>query len=238
MVSREYYRCISMLPLWFRANSGLSWPLQASSGGATKLGCRPQRRVRWDGAFVSTLLPWLRANSVAFRCCRCGFARIPASRGFFRPLVGGPLADRNGARGTGPNSVAFRCSCCGSSSRGFSDRNGARSGTGPWFRRSRMWFRANYVAFRCSRCGFARIPLRFDAPAVVSREFRCILMLPLWFRANSSLSWRLQTFSGGVTSLRLLTATARAVGRGLGFDAPAVVSRELRCVSMRRCGFA
>ena len=31
------------------------------------------------------------ANSVAFRCSRCGFARIPASRGLFRPLLGGPL---------------------------------------------------------------------------------------------------------------------------------------------------
>ena len=41
-------------------------------------------------------------------------------------------------------------------------RNGARGGgAGPWFRRS--------------RCGFARIPLRFDAPAVVSREFRPLL---------------------------------------------------------------
>ena len=27
--------------------------------------------------------------------------------------------------------------------------------------------------------------LRFDAPAVVSREFRCVSMLPLWFRAIS-----------------------------------------------------
>ena len=104
------------------------------------------------------------------------------------------------------------------------DRNGARGGgTGPWFRRS--------------RCGFSRIPLRFDAPAVVSREFRCISMFPLWFRANSGLSWPLQAFSGG--PLRLPTATARAVRRGLGFDAPAVVSREFRCVSMLpRCGFA
>ena len=41
-------------------------------------------------------------------------------------------------------------------------RNGARGGgAGPWFRRS--------------RCGFARIPLRFDAPAVVSREFLPLL---------------------------------------------------------------
>ena len=66
------------------------------------------------------------------------------------------------------------------------DRNGVRGGvTGPWFRRS--------------RCGFARIPLRFDAPAVVSREFRCISTLPLWFRANSGLSWPLQASSGGAT---------------------------------------
>ena len=77
-----------------------------------------------------------------------------------------------------------------------------------------LWFRANSVAFRCSRCGFARTPLHFDAPAVVSRESRG-LFRPLL---------------GG--SLRLPTATAHAVGRGLGFDAPAVVSREFRCVSM------
>ena len=67
----------------------------------------------------------------------------------------------------------------------------------------------NSVAFRCSRCGFARIPLHFDAPAVVSRDFRPLL-----------------------GPLRSPTATARAVRRGLGFDAPAVVSREFRCVSM------
>ena len=114
-------------------------------------------------------------------------------------------------------------------------RNGARGGgAGPSFRRS--------------RCGFARIPLRFDAhavisrefrpllassggghldtgrglrfdaPAVVPREFRCVSMLPLWFRAHSG--------------LRLRAATARAVRRGLRFDAPAVVSRKFRCVSM------
>ena len=38
-----------------------------------------------------------------------------------------------------------------------------------------LWFRANSVAFRRSRCGFARIPLRFDTPAVVSREFQPLL---------------------------------------------------------------
>ena len=66
------------------------------------------------------------------------------------------------------------------------DRNGARGGgTGPWFRRS--------------RCGFARSPLRFDAPTVVSCESRCISMLPVWFRANSGLSWSLQASSGGAT---------------------------------------
>ena len=83
-----------------------------------------------------------------------------------------------------------------------------------------MWFRANSVAFRRSRCGFARIPLRFDAPAVVSCEFRPLL-------ACSGLFWPLL---GG--SLRLQAATAHAVGRGLRFDTPAVVSREFRCVSM------
>ena len=83
-------------------------------------------------------------------------------------------------------------------------RNGARGGgAGPSFRRCRF--------------GFARIPLRFDAPAVVSREFR-------------------------PGPLRLRAATAHAVGRGLRFDAPAVVLREFRCVStpavFSRCGFA
>ena len=80
-----------------------------------------------------------------------------------------------------------------------------------------LWFRANSVAFRCARCGFARIPLHFDAPPVVSREFRPLV-------ASSGLFW------GG--PLRLPTATVRAVRRGLGFDAPAVVSREFCCVSM------
>ena len=74
VVSCEF-RCVSMLPLWFRANSGLSWPLQASSGGATySIGCRPQRRTRWGGPFVSRLPLRFRANSVAFRRSRCGFA--------------------------------------------------------------------------------------------------------------------------------------------------------------------
>ena len=68
----------------------------------------------------------------------------------------------------------------------FRVNNGARGGTGPWFRRS--------------RCGFARIPLRFDAPAVVSREFRCISMLLLWFRANSGLLWHLREFRPLVAS--------------------------------------
>ena len=48
-----------------------------------------------------------------------------------------------------------------------------------------LWFRTNSVAFRRFRCGFARIKLRFDAPAVVSRDFRGVSTLPLWFRANS-----------------------------------------------------
>ena len=95
-------------------------------------------------------------------------------------------------------------------------RNGARGGgAGPWFRRF--------------RCGFTRIPLRFDAPAVVSREFRPLL-------ACSGL------ICGGPLGLR--AATVHAVGWGLRFDAPAVVSqefryvpvvsREFRCVSIAR----
>ena len=58
----------------------------------------------------------------------------------------------------------------------------------------------------------AATALRFDVPAVVSREFR-----------------PLEASTGG--PLRLRAATAHAVGRGLRFDAPAVVSRESRCVS-------
>ena len=86
--------------------------------------------------------------------------------------------------------------------------------------------------------------LGFDAPAVVSRDFRCVSMLPLWFRANS-VAFRCShcgfariPASRGLFRpllgwpLRLPTATARAVGRGLGSDARAVVSREFRCVSM------
>ena len=113
---------------------------------------------------VSTLPLWFRANSVAFRCSRCGFARIPASSGVFWPLL-----------------------------------QGGRLGCGP--QRRTRWggafvstLGANSIAFRRSRCGFARIPLRFDAPAlplrfdapaVVSREFRCVATLTLWFHANS-----------------------------------------------------
>ena len=116
-------------------------------------------------------------------------------------------------------------------------RNGARGGAGPSFRRS--------------RCGFARIQLRFDAPAVVSREFRCVSTLPLWFRANS-VAFRCSGCGfarSGVLwpllgePLRLRAATAHAVGRPgpsfrrsrysfaripLRFDAPAVVSREFQ----------
>ena len=58
--------------------------------------------------------------------------------------------------------------------------------------------------FRRTRCGFSRITFYFDAPAVVSHEFRCISMLRLWFRANSGLA-----SSGG--PLRLPTAMVRAV---------------------------
>ena len=74
------------------------------------------------------------------------------------------------------------------------DRNGARGGgTGPWFRRS--------------RCGFARIPLRFDAPAVVSREsvaFRCC---PCGFARIPASRGLFRPLLGG--PLRLPTATAR-----------------------------
>ena len=98
----------------------------------------------------------------------------------------------------------------------------------------RTWFRANSLAFRRSRRGFARIPMRFDAPAVVSRKFFCVSTLPLWFRANSHafrrsrrgfapiplrldapavLFWPALASSGG--PLRLRATTAHAVGRDL-----------------------
>ena len=200
-----------MLPLWFRANSGLFRPLL---GGPLRLLTATARAVGrglgFDAPAVVSrefrcvlMLPlWFRVNSVAFRCSCCGFARIPASRGIFANsgLLLPKQCLHNGV-------LTFRVKEL------VADRNGARGGgTGPWFRRS--------------RCGFARIPLRFDAAAVV---------------------WPVL---GG--PFRLPTATARAVGRGLGFDAPAVVSREFRCVSMlplwfransvafrcSRCGFA
>ena len=203
VVSREF-RCVSMLPLWFRANSGLFWRVLASSGlfWGGRLGCRPQRRTRWGGAFVSTVPLWFRANSVAFRRCRCGFARIPLR--FDAPAV---------------VSREFRplLACSGLFwPRSSGGANGARGGAGPSFRRSRCGFARIPLHFDASRCGFARIPLHFDAPAVVSREFRPRLGGPL----------------------RLQAATAHAVGRGLRFDAPAVVSREFRCVRRSRCGFA
>ena len=166
--SREF-RCVSTLPLWFRANSvafrcspcgfaripassGVLWPLLASSVLGGRLGCGPQRHTRWGGAFVSTVSREFRCIStlplwfrVAFRRSRCGFARIPASSGLLWPL----------------------------------------------------WLRSA-TAHAVGR------GLRFNAPAVVSREFRCVSTLPLWFRANSvlwlransGLFWRVLASSG------------------------------------------
>ena len=74
-----------------------------------------------------------------------------------------------------------------------------------------LWFRANCLAFRRSRCGFVRIPLCFDAFAMVSCEFR----LPLRPSLASDRS----------------TAHA-AMGRDLRFDAPVEVSLEFPYVSM------
>ena len=134
-VSREF-RCISM--------PGLFW------GG--HLGCRPQRRKRWDGSLVSTLPLWFRANSVAFGCSRCGFVRIPL------PFDAHAMASRE--LRLVASSGLFWGGHVGCRPRGE---------TGPWF------------------------------PAVVSHEFCCVSMLPLWFRANSGLSWPLQASSGGAT---------------------------------------
>ena len=288
-----------MLPLWFRVNSGLFWRVLASSWGR-RLGCRPQRRTRWGGAFVSTL--WFRANSVAFRCSRCGFARFPASSGVFQPLLAGPLRLQAAAPvevvsrefpcvSTLPlwfrtNSglfwpllgalVAGRNCCCGlariplhfeistlplwfransglfSPLLGGAMRAAHAVGRGLAFVSTLpLWFRANSVAFRRSRCGFTRIPLRFDVSAVVSREVRLLLAsggrlgcgpqrrtrwcgafvstLPLWFRVNSCLFWRVLTFSGAP----LLGCEFRCVSMlPLWFRADSVA---FRC---SRCGFA
>ena len=168
------------------------WGFYVCSKG---IGCGPQRRTRrWNATFVSTLPLWFRENSVAlFRRSRCGFARIPLR--FDAPAV---------------VSREFRppLACSGLVWGGH--RNGARGGARPSFRLP-LWFRANSLAFRRSRRGFARIPLRFDAPAADSREFRCVSMLPLWFRAISCLLWPALASSGG--PLRLRAATAHAVGR-------------------------
>ena len=176
------------------------------------IGCGPQRRTRrWGGAFVSTLPLWFRANSVAFRRSRGGFARIPASSGLFwwGHLSCGPQRRKGGAFvSTLPlwfraNSVAFRRSRCGFA------RIPASSG---------LWPLLGGGAARRSRCGFARIPLRFDAPAVVSREFRPLLASGLFL-------------GGGGGALRLRAARRSRCGFAripLRFDAPAVVSREFR----------
>ena len=215
------------------------------------IGYGPQRRTRgWGATFVSTLPLWFRANSLAFRRSRCGFARLPlrfdapavVSREFRLPLAcsglfGGPLRLRAATAHTVGRDLRFDAPAVVS-------REFPRVSTLP------LWFRANSLAFRRSRCGFARIPSRFDAPAVVAREFPCISTLPLWFRAHSGLFWPALASSGG--PLRLRAATAHAVGRDLRFDAPAVVSREFPCVSTlppwfratslafrrSRCGFA
>ena len=113
-------------------------------------------------------------------------------------------------------------------------RNGARGGgAGPSFRRSRCGFARIPLRFDAptvvshpflpllasygGRCGFVRSPLRFDAPAVVSREFRPLLASGL--------------FLGGGGALRLRAARRSRCGFAripLRFDAPAVVSREFR----------
>ena len=181
-------RCgFARIPLHFDAPPVVSRefrPLVASSGLFWRghLGCQPQRHARWNWSLVSTLLCGFariplrfdapavvsresvsfqcsllfRANSVAFRCSPCGFARIPASRGLFRLLLGGPLRL--------PTATARAV------------RRNLIVSTPP------LWFRTNSVAFRCCRCGFARIPLHFDAPPVDSREFRPLVASsgPFW----------------------------------------------------------
>ena len=167
VVSREF-PCVSTLPLWFRANSGLLWPALASFAVAPAHAVGRDLRfdsrcgfaripLRFDAPAVvsrefpcvSTLPLRIRENSVAFRCSRCGFARFPASSGLLWPLLGARL--------------------------------------GCWPQRRTRW--GVYNSFRRSRCGL--IPSRFGAPAVVSHEFPCVSTLPLWFRANSGLLWPL-----------------------------------------------
>ena len=157
---------------------------------------------------VSTLPLWFRANSVAFRRSRCGFARIPLFRRSRLGFARIPL--RFDARAV--ISREFRATA---HAVGWGLRFDAPAVVSREFRCISMlplWIHANSVAFRCSRCGFTRVPassgvfwpllgellrlraaaahavgrgLRFDAPAAVSREFRCVSTLPLWFRANS-----------------------------------------------------
>ena len=248
--TREF-PCVSTLPLWFRANSGLLWPLLASSGGPLRLRAATAHAVGRDLRFdapavvsrefpcvstlppvvsrefpcvstlplwfraISTLLPWFRANSLAFRRSRRGFARIPLR--FDAPAVVG-----RDLRFDAP-AVVFRRSRCGfaripassgllwpllaSSGGSLRLRAATAHAVGrdlrfdapvsklpPWFRATSLAFRRSRCvgarpSFRRSRCGFARNPLRFDAPAAVSREFPCVSTLPLWFRANSGLFW-------------------------------------------------
>ena len=115
------------LPLWFRANSGLSGPFWLLLGGPLRLRAATAHAVRRE--FVSMLPLWFRANCVAFRCSRFGFV---ASSGLF---WGGHL--------------------------GFGPQRRTRWG-GAFVSMLSLWFRANSVAFRRCRCDFARIPLRFD----------------------------------------------------------------------------
>ena len=151
MVSREV-RCVSMLPLRFRA------------------------------------------NSIIFRYSHYGFPRILASRGLFRPLLGRSFLDYRSQRRVG--------------------WDGALVSTLP------LGFRTNSITFRCSHCGFVRIPLNFDVTIAVSHEFLPLVASSGFFRPLLG------------RALRLPTAMARAARRGLGYDAPAVISREFRCVAM------
>ena len=162
LVSREF-RCVSTLPLWFRANSGRG-----------HLGCGPQRRTRWGGAFVSTLPLWFCANSVAFRRLLCSPAVV--SREF----------------------VAFRRSrCCGPQRR---TRCGAFVSTLPlWFRANSGVFwpvlassgGATWVAGRSGACGGAGPSFRrsrscffrglFWPPLASSGPPHCLESTPAYF---------------------------------------------------------
>ena len=195
VVSREF-RCVSRLPLWFRANpllfdapAVLFSRVLASSGlfgGAAdlfwggRLGCRPQGASRCGFARIPLHFDAPAVVSREFRCVSTLLLRFHANSGLFWRALASSGLFWGGRLGCGPQRRT--------------QWGGALVSTLP------QRFRANSVAFRRSRCGFARIPLRFDAPAVVSREFRPSLACSGLFRGGHLGSHKLLHFwSPGVS---------------------------------------